>query len=500
MKARFGFRLILPVALLLLALLLACQQADDATPTPEPASPLASSAQTAKPLTDSDREAVAAFVNQQQAVDEKRASLYKEFDDWRSALTECHPSAAQEALQEFAASFKSVTEQARNLPRKTSTKELADLLIPAVEAEETAFRALRDRWQPGNVSLFEAVEQKRAEAARAQKSAEDRSLELQEEFEKGPTADEIEQMEEFSYLFEEIKDAWDDYHDAYDELVKKEAKLEIAELISEYDLLAELLGGIIESLSELVATDDNEDFIETLQEAAEAELDALHSLTGALTESATDAAPEPGMEGEPEDMTESPDDSGSMEDSAATEAEETGAPAESEPQGKSLPTLQAEFATVVEESKAALGQVGQEIEEFIEDKSAEYLVDVQDFDAAYDKLIGVWDSFHGDYDDWRNTDGGCDRIETLRELDRFSRQTAQVSDEVRALPRSGFLLPAYSLLVDAAEQEAAAMRALYNSWRPFATDAFAAVDQERANADRLRQQANTALQELRSRP
>ena len=44
------------------------------------------------------------------------------------------------------------------------------------------------------------------------------------------------------------------------------------------------------------------------------------------------------------------------------------------------------------------------------------------------------------------------------------------------------------------------MRALYNSWRPFAIDAFAAVDQERANADRLRQQANTALQELRARP
>ena len=135
MKALFGARLILPVAVLLLALSLACQQAGDATPTPEPASPLASSASAAKPLTDSDREAIAGFVNQQQSIDEKRASLYKEFDDWRSGLTECHPSAAQEALQEFAASFKDVTGQARALPRKTSTRELADLLIPAVEAE-----------------------------------------------------------------------------------------------------------------------------------------------------------------------------------------------------------------------------------------------------------------------------------------------------------------------------------------------------------------------------
>ena len=503
MKARFCFRLILPVVVLLLALLLACRQADDAAPTPEPASPLASSAQTARPLTDSQREAIAEFVKQQQAIDEKRASLYQEFDDWRSGLTECHPSAAQVALKAFAASFKEVTEQARNLPRKTSTKELADLLIPAVEAEEAALRQLRDRWQPGNVSLFEVVEQKRAEAARAQESTEDRSLGLQKEFEEGPTADEIEQMEGFSDTFEEIEDAWDDYHDTYDELVKKEAKLDIAELIAEYELLAELLSGIIGLLSEMVATDDNEDFIETLQEAAEAELDALHSLTGALMSLAADAALEHGMANDPEGMTESPDDSSPIEGSAAMEAEETGdagAQAEAEPQGKSLPTLQAEFAAVVVESKAVLEQVGQEIEEFVEDKSAEYLVDVQDFDVAYGRLIGEWESFHENYDDWRNTDGGCDRIETLRELDRFRRKAAEISGEIGGLPQTGFLLPAYSLMVEAAEREEGAMRALYNSWRPFAIDAFAAVDQERSNADRLRRQAGISLQELRDRP
>lgn len=512
MKARFGSLLFLPAVLLLLALLLACRQAE-ATPTPEPAPPVASSAGTAKPLTESDREAIAEFVNQRQAVDEKRASLYKEFDDWRSGLTECHPSAAQEALQEFAASFKSLTSQARNLPRTAGAKELADLLIPAVEAEEAAYRQLRDRWQPGNVSLFEAVEQKRAEAARAQESTEDRSLELQEELEEGPTADEIEQMEEFSEIFEEIEDAWDDYHDAYADLVKKEETLKIDELIAEYYLLVELLGGIIERMSELEPTDDTEDFIETLQESAEAGQNALTSFTEALM-ALTAAAPGLDMEGEadkpenpepaptaePESMTEGPADSGSME----METEEMGASTESpmagSEEGKDLPTLQGEFAAAVEESEAALEEVGQAIEEFVDDKSAEYLADVQDFNVAYGRLVREWESFHEDYDDWRKTGGGCDRVEVLQELDRFSRRASEISGEARGLPRTGFLLPVYFLLAEAAEQEEGAMRVLYNSWRPFAVDAFAAVDQERANADRLRQQANTALQELRDRP
>ena len=507
MKARFGIRLILP-AMVLLALLLACQQAAP-TPTPEPAAPVASSAQSAKPLTAGEREGITEFVKQQQGVNDQRAKLYKEFDDWRSGLTECHPSAGQAALQGFAASFKDVTEQARNLPRKTSTKGLADLLIPAVETEEAAFRQLRDRWQPGNVSLFESVEQRRAEAARAREAAEDRSLALQEEFEEGPTADDIEHMEEFFDLFLEIEDAWDDYHDAYDDLVERDARLMIDELIVEYGILAELLDGIIEPLLVLVSTDDNEDFIETLQEATKAEQDALAVLIRALMALA-EPVPEPVMESEasgpaaPEAAASDGPEGAAMAGSGEMITEEAGAPSEFPLAGpedqKDLPTLQAELAAAVRQSQVALVEVEQGIEEFVEDKSAEYLIDVQDFDAAYGRLVRSWESFHEEYDDWRSYDGGCDRVEALRNLDGFSRRAAEISGGVRGLPRSSLLLPSYSLLVEAAEREEGAMRALYNSWRPFAIDAFAAVDQERANADRLRQQANTALQELAARP
>ena len=491
MKARSGSILFLPAALLLLALLLGCRQAD-ATPTPEPAATVAPAVQAAKPLTSGEREAVDEFAKQQRSINEQRENFYKEFDDWRAGLTECHPSAAQEALQGFAASFKDVTSQARDLPRTTGTKELAAMLIPSVEAEEAAYRQLRDRWQPNNVSLFEAVELRRSGAARARKDAEDRSLELQEEFEKGPTAKEVEAMEEFSETFEDIEDAWDDFHDAYIALRQREAMLETADLIAGYDSVAIQLDGIVETIDGLEPTDNTEDFIETLREAAIIELGALEDLSKAL--SLAFGSPPSGEGAEME----KPEGTGLDQTPPPPPDNEEPPPAETG-DGIDLAALQNALDAAFTESEAILEEVGQGIEIIAEDKSAQYLEDVDDFNAAYLKLVARWDAFHDGYDEWLRTDGGCDRAETLEELGRLSRDMTDLGSQVRAMPQSGFLLPVYTLLAEAAEQEEKAMRALYNSWRPFTVDAFIAVDEERANAARLRRQGNIGLQELRDR-
>ena len=489
MKARSGSILFLPAALLLLALLLGCRQAD-ATPTPEPAATVAPAVQAARPLTPAERETVDEFAKQQRSINEQQENFYKEFDDWRAGLTECHPIAAQEALQGFAASFKDVTRQVRNLPGSTATKKLDDLLIMAAEAEETAYRQLRDRWQPNNVSLFEAVELRRSEAAYARKDAEDQSLELQEEFEEGPTAKEVEEMEEFSESLEEIESAWDDFHDAYIALRQKEKTLETASLIAGYDSLAIQLGGIIEVIDGLEPTDDTEDFIETLREAAIIELGALEDLSKALS-LASDSPPSS------EDAEiEKPGETGTDQTPPADSGEEP--PAEAG-HGVDPGEFQAALDAAFNESETTLATVGQEVEAIVDDKSAQYLEDVNDFNAAYLELVARWDTFHDGYDEWRRTDGGCDRAETLEELGRFSRDMADLGSQVRAMPQSGFLLPVYTLLAEAAEREEGAMRALYNSWRPFTVDAFIAVDEERANAARLRRQANIGLQELRDR-
>ena len=87
----------------------------------------------------------------------------------------------------------------------------------------------------------------------------------------------------------------------------------------------------------------------------------------------------------------------------------------------------------------------------------------------------------------------------LQSLDQFNLRIGELGRKVRDLPQSSYLLPMYTLLVEATEREEGAIRTLRNSWRPFTVDAFKAVDQERVNANRLRRQAGIGLQELRDR-
>ena len=498
-RARIAARVFPPILFVLLAALLACSQNQDKSPA-LPAIPTVAPVETPAPLTASEREIVDRFGEQLESIDGERDQFYQEFDSWRAGLTQCHPASAREALQDFAASFISVTEQTTNLPRTTSTKELADLLIPAAEAEEATFRQLRDRWQPGNISLFEGVEMRRSEAVRAQKSVEDRSLELQEEFEEEPTEEEMEEMEEFSDIFDDISEAWEDYHDAYLDLREAETKLDSDELAGQYMLLIERFEAVVSSVSALSAPGGNEDIeeiIEMLQEIAEDELAALTSMAESLADSKEEStSSSPGSN------------SGAVQPNLPANGEQTGTgtsgamqsptPAATKP--VSLPSPQEELDAAFEESVETLEEIALLIEEIADDKSAKNLEHVNSFTASYQVLVREWDAFHQGYNDWRENDGGCDRVEVVEALDQFSQDAGGLGRKVRDLPQSGFLLPIYTLLVEAAERDAAAMRNLYGSWRPFAVDVFKAVDEERVASDRLRRQASIALQELRDRP
>ncbi len=487
MKARFGPRLFL---LALLLLLLACQQTSDAPTPAAPAPPSPPAPQTARPLTADEREAIAEFAERRRSISQERDMLYQEFDDWRSGLTACHPSAAQEALRDFAADSNAITAQAQNLPRASSTRELADLLIQAAEAEEAAYRQLRDYWQPNNVSLFETVERLRSDAARAQKNAQDRTLELKEELADSPTAAEVAEMKAFSPTFDSIKESWSNFHDAYATLRSQEDGLEIPDLIARYNSLIRQLRDLADTLAGLQPTDTTASVIEPLRQAADAQLAALSNLSEFLA--ATAAAPAPEPEPEPGEPPLSPDE--------APESPEPPPNAEPPPaQQRGGPLWDAADAAATE-SQAALEKARHSIETVTEDKSEQNLADVKDFEAQYNRLITEWDAFHQRYNDWRRTDGGCDRVETIQSLNQFSQRANNLSRQVRNLPQSGFLLPIQTLLTEAAAREAAAIRALYNTWRPFTTAPFIAADQERANANTQRRQANTAQQQLQSRP
>ncbi|MCE2500500.1 MAG: hypothetical protein J4G13_06515 [Dehalococcoidia bacterium] len=148
--------LMLTLGLLSLA---ACAQPAATPPAETTAAPAPAVQPTALPA-----EALAAvdeFASQGAMLDEEWGQIREEFDEWGAGLTACLPSSMHQALNGFAIEFNGVTERARNLTRNQTTGELADIVIAAAEEEEAAYRQLRDRWQPNNVALFEAVRPRR---------------------------------------------------------------------------------------------------------------------------------------------------------------------------------------------------------------------------------------------------------------------------------------------------------------------------------------------------
>ena len=57
------------------------------------------------------------FVRRQQTVDDTWDQIRDDFDRWSADLIACQPAAMHEALDEFANSFRAVTERARSITR-----------------------------------------------------------------------------------------------------------------------------------------------------------------------------------------------------------------------------------------------------------------------------------------------------------------------------------------------------------------------------------------------
>lgn len=287
-------RLIVPISLVLIVAAVACTQGGGESSTPFPIPPAAPT-EAPRPLTADERAAIGEFEAQLQSIDDEWESFYEDFDAWRLGLVECHPSTAREALQELSASFAPIAAKARNLTRTPGTSELADLVIAATDAEESAFRQLRDRWKAGNITLFEQVEQQRTESALAHNSAADMSLVLQQELEDGPTLDQIDEMKAFATAFDALADDWDDFHDAYAAFAKRESKLEMEDRTIGYFELVAQLNAILTTVNGLQTGEINEDIVDALQEAIEDEVGALQFLADFppdLTEEAAGAPEE----------------------------------------------------------------------------------------------------------------------------------------------------------------------------------------------------------------
>ena len=187
----------------------------------------------------------------------------------------------------------------------------------------------------------------------------------------------------------------------------------------------------------------------------------------------------------------------SMDEAAQAEMESLQALADSFEDMNVLPTTRVEVS--IERSEDVLAEASVIIKGINDEDPAENLAKLADFENSYEQLVAKWGDFHSQFNDWRKTEGGCDRTEVLGDLDRFALEFAELGLKVRDLPQASHLLPIYNLLTDAVEREEGAIRALRNSWRPFIVDVFKAADQERDNSSRLRREAGIALQALAER-
>lgn len=473
MKKQLGKCILLPT-LLLLGLLLACSGGDGSETASIPIAvdpgPLSSEA-----LSGAELQAVQDFASQQEALGLEWDKFHKDLDDWRAGLSSCHESAARDALREFAAEFNGITEQTRDLPRAKVTRKFADMLIEAAEAEAASFRQLRDRWQTNNLSLFEAVEQQRSNAARAQNEVADLAAELEGELEEASDPDDTQAREEFSAAFEQVQEDWEGFHKEYDDLLDEAGSLTPTEILGRLDQLIQQFTAVVEAVRELPTAAAVEDMTELLQGPAGDELDLLVEIHDTLAEAVEDAA------------------------AAEEDAEEAeGAPAE-EQTGHAVEPLLKFLTPTISAAEEVLEEVDEEITAILDRDTLADLMELRTFLGAYKELLGDWDGFHQRYSEWRRTEGGCNRTQVLEVLTGFDTRIGEISLSVRDLPKSGYLLPMYNLLVEAAEREEGAIRTLRNSWQPFTADAFIAVERERGRANGLRREAQLALQELLDR-
>ena len=394
---------------------------------------------------------LADFNEQRQSIDEAWNLVHDNFDRWRAGLTMCHPAAMTAALGEFAIEFNGVTEAARDLSRTKTTGEFTNQLITAAEEEETAFRQLRDRWQPGNVALFENVEQQRNLASQAQREARDQSLALRAQLQEATDPADI---EAFEGALEGVESGIGEVHSDYKKLKDDAEDLKASEVNSELKDLTKALESVAVNIDDLPSLKGSREAVRALEKAVKAEIDVFDS----------------------------------------AEAEE---PEEEDGEVK-LPDFK-KIDSAVKASDGALDEVVDVLHDLAVDDPAEALADLTLFDTEYDRLLQTWDRFHSGYNAWRGDDGGCDRIEVLESLTKFSANVDAVGDSVRSLPKSGYLEPVHRLLVEAVEGEEQAFRSLRDTWQPFTLDALRAVDRARIMSDTRRSDADVIITELENR-
>ena len=423
------------------------------------------------------REVVLEFVTRQDAVVEDWEQFHADFDSWREGLISCDVSAMEVALSQFSSRFSSnVTAQARALPRSSNVRELVDMLIDAVVSEEEALRRLRNGWNPDNSAVFEQVEDVRTTALAVQQQVQDELDDLQNL----TSADSRSAVDGYATAFEFLNNIWDAFHRSYDRFRAQEADLTSVEMVLQLTGLIEEFSNIGVSVRNLPDAEAVRPVSEILAKAAEQEELALRKLRGAFQKSDDDVVavpPESPFPSDPENPTESSEVTFELLDLSLFDA----------------------FNSQLVTTNSMRRQADQALRDIVRATSEQNEKAVNSLIQQHNEFVDIWNQFHGNYDDWRRTEGGCDRIQAIERLGQFTISFGKIASTVRGLPGDAFLRPLGELLVEAAEREEQALRLLRNSWKPFDASVYAALDQERNMSGKLKRQVASGTQDILAR-
>ena len=497
--------------------------ADEPQPTPDVQATLTALAQRAElgsptPTVVPAESRIAAlnFASGQDSVSRDWDQFHAEFDSWREGLVPCNASSIRSSLQGFAGRFAGVAQAARALPRPVLVRVLAVTLIQAAEQEEEALRLLRDTWQPGNATVppatavedgtdgsddprtstplkgifsFKGVDIARSASSVLRQEVADALNDRQER----TTPESLENIGEFIATFNATDAAWDQFHQQYDLFRRSEGQLTSGEIVDQLGLLIDQFRAIVVTIRQVPTTRTTRDVADALAQAAEEEDLALRRLRGTFRRNEVPAT------GTPSETVVSAGENGEMEEQVETSS--TINPGE---EGvvtftATDPGLFHAFDAQLVSSNAARLQARRNLEDLLENISEETEAVVEGFTGQYRLLLQEWDDFHGDYDEWRQSEGGCNRSEAVDTLGRFSVTFGKIATDVRGLPTATVLRPLGEILVEAAEREERALRVLRDTWGPYDVNIYAGVDQERTTAGKLRRQVALGIQELLER-
>ena len=482
------------------------QQAPSGAPTP-----------TAVPA--SAVEAAQDFAQGYQAITADLDQLHQQFDDWQAGLNLCTQGAVQTDLLQFAGRFGAITQSARELTRASASRDLADRLIEAAEAEYQALRQLRDNSAPGGTAFGQnpagdpAVSDgevsnggngtdepasasqdgshqslsEQVDAARSSSSAILREITdaLTDQEEQSTTAAQG-SMEEFLLALQAANTRWDLYHQGYDTFRSDEPSLTSTDVVNRLSDLVADFREVMVAVRELPRLDTTQGVAGLMAEAADAEDLALRQLRATFKKSDDD-------EESSDSVSDVLDPLSSVDALEGEAAPGTGSFVAGDP------TLFGAYESQLVSSNTSRRQALDAMDRITRDLSDEHQSGLAEFNREYQTLLGQWSAFHRDYDEWRQTEGGCNREKAVETLVGFGGQMGQIAAAARNLPSANFLRPLEELLVEAIQREETSLRELSGSWRPFDSGVYQRHHNERIAAGRLTRQVGVGIRELLDR-